>query len=141
MTKILATNKLTGEVIDFDIKTEADLVQAYRLCSETIKAYDLAKKQLAKIAEHFIGPNGTSQPIDGYQFRHSPVQRMTYDKAVLRQVIQDEDTIDLLLVVDKKGVDEYLKEHLEELGLRSTILRESMIPTGKPYSVTRLEKL
>lgn len=141
MKKIIETIKLTGEIIEFAPKNEAELVEAYRLCSETIKAYEAAKKKLAVYAEAYIGPYGTSELIDGYIFRSSSIQRMNYDKAILRQVIQDEDALDQLLIVDKKGVDDYRKTHLEELGEDSRLLADTMIPIGKPYSVIRLEKI
>lgn len=141
MKKVTETIKLTGEIVEFNPKTETELIEAYRLCSEIIKAYEAAKKKLAAYADPYIGPQGTSEPVNGFMWRHMSVQRSNYDKSILREVIQDEDTLDLLLVPDKKAVDEYLKEHVEELGSGSTLLRKTMVPTGNPYSVTKLEKV
>lgn len=139
--KVSTTIELTGEVLEFDPSNEADLVEAYRLCSEYEKSYKALKQKLAKLAEPYIGHKGTSEPINGYMFRHMVVQRKTYDKAVLRQVFEDEDLLEQFLIPDKTTIDDYLKEHLEEIGENSHLLRESMVPVGNPYSVTKLEKV
>ena len=136
-----AVVKLTGEVIELNPVTDADVYEAWRTCSEYIKAYTELKDKLKPFVERLVTERGTSEPLDGYMFRQSFVQRMNYDKTVLRQVIRDEDTFDMLLAVDKKAVDDYLKEHLEEVGQDSTLLRDSMVPVGKPYTVLKLEKL
>lgn len=141
MSIVTATNPLTGEVVEYKVQSEADLVRAYRECSETIKVYTQAKQKLTKLVEPYLGANNTTEPIDGYMFRQMSIQRMNYDKAVLRDVIQDEDTFDQLLAVDKKAVDEYLKDNLEDKNLDSHRLRSEMVPVGNPYSVTKLEKL
>lgn len=138
--KVSETVELTGEIIEFAPGNQTELTEDYLQVSKTIKAYEAIKKKLAKQAEQYIGVNGTSEPVNGYMFRQSSIQRMTYDKAILRQVI-DQDTLDALLEPNKKLVDNYLKENLEELGEASTRLRESMIATGNPYSVTKLEKV
>lgn len=134
-----AVNKLTGEVVEFETTTYAQLIEAYRVCQETIKAYEKVKKDLASKAEQYI-ENGTSEPLNGYMFRSVIVQRKNYDKAVLREHL-DEDTYDLLLEPNKKAVDDYLKDNLETLGETSTLIRKAMIDTGNPYQVVRLEKI
>lgn len=133
--------KLTGEEIELEPKTEAEIFEAWRMCSEYIKAYTTLKDKLKPLVEQLISERGTSEPHDGYMFRMSHVQRMNYDKSVLRDVITDEDAFDMLLAVDKTAVDSYLKENLEALGEASTALRQSMVPVGKPYTVIKLEKL
>ena len=65
---------------------------------------------------------------------------MTYDKSVVRQVL-DEDVFDLMTKIDKTKLDNYIKDNLSELGDISTELRASLIPDGKPYQVIRLERL
>ena len=141
MTKVTVDNKKTGEVIEYDVNNETELMQAYRECSETIKLYDAAKKKLSKLVEPYLGASNTTDVVDGYMFRQMDVQRFNYDKAVLRDVIKDEDTFDQLLSVDKKLVDNYLKENIEDPELDSHRLRSTMMPVGKPYSVTKLEKV
>lgn len=138
MKPVTTINKFTGESYEYSPKSLAELINCYRDISEAIKALELAKKQLAAQVP-FDGSNQT-EAIRGYMFRNSAVQRMTYDKAVLRQQL-DEDTLDLLLEPNKKAVDEYLKTHLEKLGPASTVIRANMVPVGKAYSVTRLEKV
>ena len=133
-------NELTGEVVEFDPKTLSDLISCYRQCSEAVKTYDKVKKKLAALTDKYLNERGVSETVDGYMFRHSSVQRQTYDKSVLRRVL-DEDTLDLLLKVDKSAADDYIKEHLAELGDLSTELRKSMVAVGKPYSVIKLEKV
>ena len=140
MKTITATNKFTGEVVEFKPETYDDLVTMYRECSETIKAYEAAKKQLQLLAEPYIDAKGTSEVSNGYMFRQMSIQRMNYDKSVMREVL-DEDLYDLLLVPDKPRIDTYLKENLADLGDQSTRLRNTMLPSGKPYSVTKLEKI
>lgn len=117
-----------------------EIVEAWRIASEYDKAATSLKDQLKKLVPEFINDKGVSEEYKGYAFRSSGVQRWTYDKAILRQVF-DEDQLDLFLKPVKKDVDDYLKQHLEELGEDSTKLRNAMIPDGKPYSVIKLEKL
>lgn len=137
---ITATNKATGELIELKADTLPEIVEAWRIASEYDKAATSLKDQLKKLVPEFINDKGVSEEYKGYAFRSSGVQRWTYDKAILRQVF-DEDQLDLFLKPVKKDVDDYLKQHLEELGEDSTKLRNAMIPDGKPYSVIKLEKL
>jgi len=135
---ITATNKHTGEVITLDVDTPEKMVQAWLIAQEYAKTADTLKDQLKKLVPKFV--DDVSEPINGYVFRVSNIQRMNYDKSMLREVI-DEDTLDVLLKPDKPAIDKYLKENLETLGTGSTMLRQSMIPEGKPYQVIRLERL
>lgn len=137
---ITATNEATGELIELKADTLPEIVEAWRIASEYDKAATSLKDQLKKLVPEFINDKGVSEEYKGYAFRSSGVQRWTYDKAILRQVF-DEDQLDLFLKPVKKDVDDYLKQHLEELGEDSTKLRNAMIPDGKPYSVIKLEKL
>lgn len=138
--RISSSHKITGEIVEFDINNLTDLVNAWRIASEYEKlAKDLKDKLKPELAK-YVNEDGKSDEIDGYRFTTTFVQRKNYDKAVMRQVL-DEDTFDLLLIPHKTKVDEYIKEHLDELGEASTMLRESMIDDGKPYSITKLEKL
>lgn len=137
---IQATNKSTGEVIEFDIKNVNDLVSAWRTASDYEKLAKELKDKLKSELDKYVDESGKSEEVDGYQFKSMFVQRKTYDKAIMRQVL-DEDTFDLLLVPDKTKVDAYIKENLEYLGENSGLLRDTMIDNGKGYSVIRLEKL
>lgn len=137
---IQATNKATGEVIDLPANTPLEIVQAWKIAQEYEKSAKALKDQLKKLVPTLVGGSGTSEPIDGAIFRVSHVQRMTYDKAVVRQQL-DEDTFDLFTKIDKTALDKYLKENLERLGETSTILRQSMVPDGNGYEVIKLEKL
>lgn len=138
--KISATNKATGEVIELEANNPEQIVEAWRVAQEYDKAAAALKDQLKKLVPAIVGPRGVSDPVGNYQFRVSSIQRMTYDKAVMRDVL-DPDTFDVLLKPDKPAVDRYLKENLEELGEASTILRQGMLPDGNPYQTIRLEKL
>jgi hypothetical protein len=138
--KITATNKATGEIVELQADTLSDIIGAWRIAQEYEKTAIALKDQLKKIVPSIIGPNGQSEPIGSYQFRQSSIQRMTYDKATMREVL-DPDVFDVLLRPDKPAVDKYLKENLETLGEASTALRQSMIAEGQPYTTIRLEKI
>jgi len=136
---ISATNKLTGEIIEFKADTPEEVMQAWIEASEAIKTYEAIKDKLKKIVPEFVNDKGLYENGD-YQFRLSSVQRYTYDKAVLRNNL-DEDTLDLFLEPNKTAIDKYLRDNLEDLGEVSTVIRNSMIEKGKPYQVIKLERL
>lgn len=138
--KITATNKATGEVIELDANTPEQIVEAWRIAQEYDKTATTLKNQLKQLVPSIVDAKGTTEPIDGHIFRVTYIQPMTYDKAVLREVF-DEDLLDVMLVPAKTTIDKYLKEHLTELGEDSTRLRKAMIPAGKSYQVIRLEKV
>jgi hypothetical protein len=137
---ITATNKITGEVIELPSSTTEEIVNAWQIAQEYAKTADSLKDQLKKIVPDHVGSVGTSSVVGNYMFRVSYVQRMTYDKGVMREVL-DSDVFDVLLKPDKTAVDKYLKENLESLGEASTVLRQSMIEDGKGYQVIKLEKV
>lgn len=138
--RISATNRSSGEIVELDVDDYDQAIEAWKVAQEYAKVADALKDQLKKIVPSFVDETrGVSEPLNGYMFRVSNVQRMNYDKAVLRNVF-DEDTLDLLLEPNKTAVDKYLAEHLEEVGEGSTLLRKSMKPVGKPYQVIKLEK-
>lgn len=137
---IKATNKHTGEVVELEAETYEQVVQAWQVAQEYAKVADSLKDQLKKIVPNFVENGSTSEPTNGYMFRISNVQRYNYDKAVLRQVF-DEDTLDLFLEPNKPTIDRYLKEHLDELGDDSTVLRKNMVEVGRPYQVIKLERV
>lgn len=133
-------NKLTGEI--YDITSLGELVEAWREVSSQIKDLETVKNQLKPLVDNYTNEMGKSEEYKGYMFTTSNIQRQNYDKAVMRQVL-DEDTFDLLLTPDKKAIDNYLKE-LVERGDSDNVsgqLRKALQPTGKPYSVTKLVKL
>ena len=138
--RISATNRSSGEIVELDVDDYDQAIEAWKVAQEYAKVADALKDQLKKIVPSFVDETrGVSEPLNGYMFRVSNVQRMNYDKAVLRNVF-DEDTLDLFLEPNKTAVDKYLAEHLEEVGEGSTLLRKSMKPVGKPYQVIKLEK-
>jgi hypothetical protein len=138
--KITATNKATGEVIELNADNPEQTVEAWRIAQEYDKAASSLKDQLKKLVPSIVGSRGVSEPINNFQFRVSSIQRTTYDKSVMREVL-DPDTFDVLLKPDKPAIDKYLKENLEDLGDASTKLRTTMIAEGNPYQVIRLEKI
>jgi hypothetical protein len=138
--KISAVNKATGEIIKLDANTPEQIVSAWRIAQEYVKTAEVLRDQLKRLVPSLVTEKGTSEPIGNFQFRISNVQRMNYDKAIMRNIF-DEDTFDLLLIPDKPTIDKYIKEHLDELGGNSTKLRENMIELGRPYQIIKLEKL
>lgn len=138
--KITATNKATGEVVDLPADTPEQIVEAWRMAQEYVKTADRLKDQLKRLVPGIVSAKGVSDPIGNYIFRLSHVQRMTYDKAIMRNVL-DQDTFDVLLKPDKAAVDKYIRENLETLGAASTELRRGMIADGPPYQVIKLERL
>lgn len=129
----------TGEVLEFPASTPDDMLATWLTASYYIKAYEKVKDRIKRVIPEFTDSRGLLE-LDGYQFRVTNAQRMNYNKATLRQVF-DEDTFDLFMEPNKKAVDEYLKDHLEEMGERSTVIRKSMVPVGKPYQTIRVEKI
>ena len=137
---ITATNKATGEVIELPSETLEEVVSAWQVAQEYEKAAKALKDQLKKLVPKYVDHTNRSEEIGNVRFNVNSIQRMTYDKSVLRSTL-DEDTFDVLLKVDKPAVDKYLKENLVELGEASTIIRQAMVADGQPYEVIKLEKL
>lgn len=139
---IKATNKHTGEIIELEVDTYEKIIQAWQIASEYEKVSKTLKDQLKKLVPDFVTDNGTSPEYNGVMFRVSNIQRMNYDKSVLREVL-DEDTYDLMVKPNKTLVDKYLIEIVRDNDVEgiSTRLRDSMIPEGKSYQVIKLERL
>lgn len=137
---VKTTIQSTGEVIELEVEDLKSLMNAYMLAQEYEKASKDIKDQLKELLPAYLDEFGKSDELDGKQFKQVSIQRMTYDKAVLRQVF-DEDLLDLFLKPDKSQIDRYIKEHLDELGEDSTKLRKAMIVDGKPYTQVKLEKI
>ena len=135
---IKSVNVVTGEVYEFSDTTPDEIIVSWNLINETIKALERAKDKLKKKVPDLVNHVGIYEG-ENFTFRVSSVQRVNYDKAVMRQVF-DEDLLDTLLVPHKPSIDAYIKENLEDLGESSTLLRESMIDEGKAYQVIKLEK-
>jgi hypothetical protein len=140
MTRVSATHKIYGEQVTLEVENLTQLTSAWRIASEYEKIGQELKDKLKKLLPEYLDDSGRTDEVDGYRFTTVLVQRKNYDKAVLRQVL-DEDLLDLFLKPDKTKIDNYIKEHLDELGENSGLLRDTMIEDGKPYSITRLEKL
>lgn len=136
---ITATNKATGEVIELEADTLESLMNAWRVAQEYEKTAKTLKDQLKKLVPKYVS-DGKSDEKDNFVFRVSSVQRMNYDKSVLRDTL-DEDTYDVFMKPDKIAIDRYLKENAESLGEISTIIRKSMVADGQPYEVIKLERL
>lgn len=136
---ITAVDVLTGEVLEFADSTPEEIKDSWLQISKQIQALERAKDKLKPKVAELLDEFGKCE-IGDYMFRQMTVQRRNYDKAVMREAL-DEDTLDLFLVPDKTAIDKYLKENLEELGDVSTRLRESMVDVGQPYSVTKLEQI
>jgi hypothetical protein len=124
--KVKALNKATGEVIELAVDTPEQIVEAWRIAQEYDKTCAALKDQLKKLVPTLVGPNGLSEPVNGYQFRQSHIQRMNYDKTVMRELL-DPDDFDVLLKPYKPAVDKYLKENLETLKDVSTARRHFML--------------
>lgn len=132
--------KSTGELIEFEPETLEELMQTWKLCKEYIEAYTKVKDQLKPLVDAYVNDKGVSDPVNGYVFKVIPIQRMNYDKSVMRQVF-DEDTFDQFLEPNKSAIDKFLKDNLAKLGTASTELRQSMIPSGRPYTQVKAEKV
>lgn len=137
---VTAINKATGEVIELPCDTPEEIVQAWLTAQEYAKASDSLKDQLKKLVPDLVDDSGKSEVIGNYMFRSSLVQRQTYAKAVIRNVL-DEDMLDHFTVVKKSLVDKYIKDNLEELGDSVKELRNGLVPDGVPYSVIKLERV
>lgn len=128
------TDKLTGLV--YDVETQDQLVESMELIKKQIKALKDAE---AQIRDLMLDIDWNGYENQGRTVRISHVQRMEYDKATLRALL-DEDVFDVLTKVDKTAVDKYIRDNLEDLGDVASQLRDSMMPCGKPYAVVKLEK-
>lgn len=130
---------LTGEVMEFADTTPEDIKNSWLQISKQIQALERAKDKLKPKVAELLDEQG-KYDFGDYMFRQSIVQRKNYDKAVMREAL-DEDTLDLFLVPDKTAIDKWLKENVEELGEISTTLRTTMVDVGNPYTITKLEKV
>lgn len=138
---IKVTNKITGEVIELDDDRLDQVVEAWKLASEFEKMGKYIKDKMKPLLSAMINDNGTSDEVNGYMFRQSFVQRMTYDKGAIFEAIDDEDLRLEMLTPNKGFIDNYLKENIDITGDIATILRSSMVPAGDPYTVIKLEKV
>lgn len=142
MNNIQATNRATGEVVELPANTPEEIVSAWQIAQEYEKTAKSLKDQLREVVPSLVTDRGVSEPIGKVMFRVSNIQRKTYDKSTLREVL-DADTFDTMLKPDKKTVDTYIKELVktgDPEGVSSK-LRESMVAEGMPYQVIKLEKL
>lgn len=137
---VKATNKATGEVVELPTDTLEDVTAAWLIAQEYAKTAEALKTQLKDIVPNYINDQGKSDEVKGFMFRVSNIQKKTYDKAVMREVL-DPDVFDVLMRPNKTAVDKYIKENLSSLGGLSTKLRETMIDEGPCYPVLKLERL
>jgi hypothetical protein len=131
------TNYTTGEIIEIPSETQEQIMESLLEINQTIKLWESAYKKLKGIAEKKID-HGFEH--NGYKFYSNVIQRQTYDMNKLREVF-DEDELWNFMELKKTAVDNYIKDHLDDLGEKATMLRKSMIESGNPYSITKLEKL
>lgn len=137
---IKAVNKHTGEIVELEADSFEQVVEAWRIAKEYEKVSEALKKQLKELVPNYINDKGVSEEYKGHMFRVSNIQRKTFDKAVMREVL-DEDTYDQFLKPDTTNLKKFIKDNLERLGDVSTRLTKSMVPDGNPYQVIKLEKL
>ena len=135
-----ATIPTTGEIFELEVNSLKTLMDAYTMAQEYEKAAKSIKDQLKGELDNYLDENGRSEELNGKMFKRISIQRMNYDKAVLREVL-DEDTYDLFMKPEKTKIDKYIAENLETLGDLSTKLRKSMIEDGTRYSQVKLERL
>lgn len=136
---IQVMNYKTGEVAEYAASSPDEIMSSWLEISETIKLYEAAKDQLKKLVPEIVNDKGVYENGD-YMFRYSSIQRYSYDKSVMRELL-DPDVFDVLTEPSKTKVDKYLKDNLDDLGEATTALRESMVAVGKPYSVVKLERI
>lgn len=136
-------NTFTGEIYDLRDKTPKDLLESWRILTETIKACERGKEKLRPKVEAILDEYDRYDFGD-YRFVRTFNQRKNYDKAVMRQVL-DEDTLDLFLVPDKPRLDAWCKELVQDENEQAyqivTKLRNSLVAVGEPYTAIRLEKV
>jgi hypothetical protein len=136
---ITATNPITGEMFEIKDDTPADLEQAYQV----LKSFErTTKKLLDQWKERVTAYDSeTLETPHGY-IKCSVIQRQTYDKGILRQLI-DEDTLDDFLVIKKSSVDNWLKERVEKQDIDMDLnrsIRAALIPDGMPFVTIKYEK-
>jgi len=136
---IQVVNTGTGEIEEYSDETPEEIMESWRLITDQIKMLERAKEKLKKKVPAIVDNNGVYEH-GKYRFKISSVQRFNYDKAVMRQVF-DEDLLDTLLKPDKTLIDTYIKDNLADLGEASTLLRQSMLEEGLAYQVVKLEKV
>lgn len=138
--KLTATNSFTGEIVATSYNSPEEAGLELLALNKQIEALESLKKQLQDYIAQNANESGLLNISDQYIVRVTQTQRMQYDKAVLREVF-DEDELDLFLEPAKGKIDRYIKDHLDDLGEFSTMLRESMIPTGSPYRTVKVERV
>ncbi len=139
--KVTALNKASGEVIELPATTPDEIVNAYRIAQHYEKVAVELKNQLKTLIPTLLDEQGRSEVIDKYQFKRIESQRQTYEKSILYKIF-DEDTIDLFTKVQKKAVDDYVKEHREELTNSDLdMLKHGLIPDGNVITSIRLERV
>lgn len=138
---IKATNKATGEVIELEDDSLEHVIEAWRVAQEYEKVAKSLKAQLKEGVDKFLDEKGKSEEHKGYRFINYPVQRKTYDKSKLYELIKDQDLLNEMLMPNKTFIDQWLKDNVETTGEIGTELRHSMVETGQPFQVTKLEKV
>ena len=136
---IEAVNKASGEVISLPADTPEEILQAWLTAQEYDKVAQSLKAQLKELVPSLLKGKDESDPIQNYTFKRSLVQKQTYDKQAIRDLL-DEDTLDLFTKVQKSAVDAYIKEHSDELGDVKYELKKALVPDGKAYEVIKLQK-
>lgn len=139
--QVTTMNKASGEMIELPADTPDEIVNAYRIAQNYEKVAVDLKNQLKELIPNLLDEQGRSQVIDKYQFKRIETQRQTYAMPVLREVF-DEDEISLFLKVQKKLVDDYVKEHRDKLtNEQFDTLKHGLVPDGNVITMIRLEKV
>lgn len=137
-----ATVDSTGEILEFEVTTPEQMVEVWAMASDYIKAYEHIKDIIKKKVPEIVNSNNTYEH-GNYMFRISNIQRYTFDKSLMREVM-DEDEVDLFLKPDPAKLKKYVAEDIKNGGDRDwgkLTNPKNLIPDGNPYEVIKLESL
>jgi len=137
---IQITNKITGEIHQYADDSHEAILHTWREAQELERVAKSIKDKLRDSVKASVDHRGVSEPLEGYQFRVSRVQRMQYDVGTLRRLL-DEDLYQTLVKPDKTAIDNYIKANVEDLGSVASEIRQNMIEDGAPYEIVKLEKI
>src|SRR6185312_13470776 len=88
---VSTTVEATAEILAVQAGDAAELIQSLAYVNAYIDAYERIKKQLKARADDLI--ESDIYEAGDWLFRRSYVQRQNYDPLILREVIDDEDTL------------------------------------------------
>jgi hypothetical protein len=138
---ITATNPLTGEMFDIPDSNGTEIEAAYEMVKSIEKTVAELKDSLKARVKVMAGDDGYIETPNGI-YKVSWVQKQTYDKPQLRQLL-DEDLLDTFLEVKKSTVDNWLKERVLKNDYDNAVLhsvRQALIPQGFGYEMVKFTK-